>query len=222
MSQRLRIAVLVSGRGSNLQALIDAERNRSLPIEIVLVSSDRPRAAALDRAKNAGIPVAVFERAGFANRAAFDAALFATIAAAAPDLIVLAGFMRVLGSRVVERWQGRMINIHPSLLPAYRGLDTHARALAAGETTHGASVHFVTTELDGGPVIAQVRIPLQPGDTADDIAARLLPEEHRLLEASIRLIAASRIALIDDTVHMDGKRLVHPLLLQADGTLAAR
>lgn len=220
MASPLRIAVLVSGRGSNLQALIDAGRAGTLAVETVLVASDRPQAEALPRAAAAGIATFALERAGFPDRRAFDEALFAEVAAHAPDLVVLAGFMRVLGAAAVTRWHGRMINIHPSLLPAYRGLDTHARALAAGEAAHGASVHFVTTELDGGPVIAQARIAILPGDTPDRVAARLLPEEHRLLVATIGLIAAGRITLAGERVQFDGASLAAPLVLRPDGSLA--
>ncbi|MGA9420885.1 MAG: phosphoribosylglycinamide formyltransferase [Rhodanobacteraceae bacterium] len=220
MTQRLRIAVLVSGRGSNLEALIGAERAGTLPIEIVLVASDKPQAAALERARASGIATFALDRTGFASRREFDRTLFDKVAEYTPGLIVLAGFMRVLGDTVVTRWRGRMINIHPSLLPAYRGLDTHRRAIAAAETMHGASVHFVTTELDGGPVIAQVSIALLPNETPDTLAARLLPDEHRLLKATVGLLADGRVALADDGVHLDGIRLVRPLLLQADGTLA--
>jgi phosphoribosylglycinamide formyltransferase-1 len=220
MTVALRVAVLVSGRGSNLGALIDAARAGMLPIDIVLAASDRLDAPALARAAAAGIPTFAIERAGFADRRAYDDALFAGVAAHAPDLVVLAGFMRVLGRAVVRAWQGRMINIHPSLLPLHRGLDTHARALAAGDAVHGASVHFVTAELDGGPVIAQAGMALDPGDDAEAVAARLLPLEHRLLVATVGLLATRRIALAGDTVLFDGSALAAPLRLREDGSLA--
>ncbi len=217
-----RLAVLASGRGSNLQALLDAQREGRLPIEIVLVASDKAHAHALRRAEEAGIATLALDPKGYPNRAAFDADLFARIAAHTPDLIVLAGFMRILDAAALAPWVGRIINIHPSLLPKYRGLHTHQRALDAGDAVHGASVHFVTAELDGGPVIAQARIPVLAGDTPDKLAERLLEQEHRLLAACVALIATGRIALTDAGVLHDGKPLGAPLRLAADGTFAHR
>lgn len=214
-----RLAVLASGRGSNLQALIEAQRDGRLPATIVLVAGDRPQAHALRRAEEAGIATFALDPKGFSERAAFDAALFAQVAAHTPDLIVLAGFMRILDPAVLAPWAGRIVNIHPSLLPKYRGLHTHRRALEAGDTTHGASVHYVTAELDGGPVIAQAEIPVHAGDSAEALAERLLEREHRLLIAAIALIAAGRVALAEDGVRCDGKALTAPLLLDADGAL---
>jgi phosphoribosylglycinamide formyltransferase-1 len=222
MSTRLRIAVLASGRGSNLQALIDAQRNRRLPIEVVLVASDKAHAAALRRAEDAGIATLALDPKSFADRAAFDADLFARVAACEPDLIVLAGFMRILSPDVLAPWAGHIINIHPSLLPKYRGLHTHRRALGAGDPTHGASVHYVTAELDGGPTIAQIEIPIVASDTPDALASRLLGREHELLVASVALIASARVALADSRVVYDGAALTAPLLLGEDGTLAPR
>jgi len=217
---RLRVAVLASGRGSNLEALIDAERAARLPIEIVLVASDRADAFALRIAEAAGIATLALDPRGYADRASFDADLFARIADAAPDLLVLAGFMRILDPAVLAPWVGRAINIHPSLLPKYRGLRTHERALAAGDATHGASVHFVTAELDGGPVIAQVEIPLVGGDTSAALASRLLPHEHRLLVASVGLFAARRLALEGDAIVFDRRPLAAPLKFR-DGVFTA-
>jgi phosphoribosylglycinamide formyltransferase-1 len=208
----LRVAVLASGRGSNLEALIDAK----LPIEIVLVASDRADALALRIAEAAGIATLALDPRSYADRATFDADLFARIADAAPDLLVLAGFMRILDPAVLAPWAGRAINIHPSLLPKYRGLRTHERAIRAGDAVHGASVHFVTAELDGGPVIAQVEIPLAGGDTPAALAARLLPLEHRLLVACVGLIAAKRVALERDAIVFDGRRLSAPLRFRDD------
>jgi len=207
----LRIAVLASGRGSNLEALIDAMRTGHLPIEIVLVASDRADAIALRIAEAAGIATLALDPRGYADRASFDADLFARIADAAPDLVVLAGFMRILDPAVLAPWAGRAINIHPSLLPKYRGLRTHERAIAAGDATHGASVHFVTAELDGGPVVAQVKIPIESGDTSATLATRLLPHEHRLLVACVGLMAAKRLALEGDAIVFDGRPLAAPL-----------
>jgi len=217
---RLRVAVLASGRGSNLEALIDAMRAARLPIEIVLVASDNADAFALRIAEAAGIATLALDPRGYTDRASFDADLFARIADAAPDLLVLAGFMRILDPAVLAPWVGRAINIHPSLLPKYRGLRTHERALAAGDATHGASVHFVTAELDGGPVIAQVEIPLVGGDTSAALASRLLPHEHRLLVASVGLFAARRLALEGDAIVFDGRPLAAPLKFR-DGVFDA-
>lgn len=216
-----RVAVLASGRGSNLAALIAAQREGRLPIDIVLVASDKAEAPALRLAEAAGITTLALDPRGYADRASFDADLFAHVAEREPDLIVLAGFMRILTPGVLAPWVGRAINIHPSLLPKYRGLRTHERAIASGDATHGASVHFVTSELDGGPVIAQVEIPVIASDTATTLAARLLPHEHRLLTACIGLIAERRVALHGDVVHQDGKPLAAPLKLGADGVLSA-
>jgi phosphoribosylglycinamide formyltransferase-1 len=213
----LRTAVLASGRGSNLEALIDATRAGRLPVEIVLVASDRADAVALRIAEAAGIATLALDPCGYADRASFDADLFARLADAAPDLLVLAGFMRILDPAVLAPWAGRAINIHPSLLPKYRGLRTHERALAAGDATHGASVHFVTAELDGGPVVAQVEIPIADGDTAATLASRLLPLEHRLLIACVGLIAAGRLSLEGDAIVCDGRALVAPLKLDNEG-----
>ena len=215
-----RIAVLASGRGSNLQALIDARRDGALPAEIVLVASDKVRAQALRRAEDAGIATLALDPKTYPSRAAFDADLFARVAAHRPDLVVLAGFMRILDAAAIAPWHGRMINIHPSLLPKYPGLHTHRRAIEAGDVVHGSSVHYVTAELDGGPVIAQARVPIHAGDSEDTLAARLLGEEHRLLVASVARIAGGRIALAGSRVSHDGQPLDSPLVLQPDGTLA--
>jgi phosphoribosylglycinamide formyltransferase-1 len=212
MSQRpLRVAVLVSGRGSNLQALIAARRSGELAIEIVLVASNRPAAEALRHAQDAGIATLVLDPADWPDRAAYDAQLFARIAEATPDLIVLAGFMRVLDAAALTPWAGRIINIHPSLLPKYPGLHTHKRALAAGDTMHGASVHFVTAELDGGPVLAQTEIAVEPGDTPDTLAQRLLPREHALLCRCVHWLAEKRAELREDGVCFDGNPLQRSL-----------
>ncbi len=217
---RLRIATLASGRGSNLQALIDAQRAGTLPIEIVLVASDKLQAPALRRAEEAGIQTLALDPKSYPTRAAFDAELFARVADHAPDLVVLAGFMRILDAAALEPWMGRMINIHPSLLPKYPGLHTHRRAIEAGDRVHGSSVHFVTAELDGGPVIAQAEIPLLPGDTPDALAARLLDVEHRLLVACVRDLAAARFTLDGSRVIASGTPLATPLRLQTDDSLA--
>ena len=173
----MRVAVLISGAGSTLRAIVDAKLN----IDIVAVHSDRADAAGFTFAQASGLSALCIQRRNYASKAAFEAALVEALDAVKPDLIVLAGFMRVLSADVVARFAGRMINLHPSLLPKYPGLDTHARALAAGDAEHGASVHWVTAELDGGPVIAQTRTPILLGDTAEMLSARLKPLEHDLV-----------------------------------------
>lgn len=214
MSARaLRVAVLVSGRGSNLSALIHAIGNGELPVEIVVVGSNRIEAHALRRAEEAGIATFALDPAGHADRAAYDREFFARVAEHAPDLVVLAGFMRVIDPAALAPWAGRMINIHPSLLPKYTGLKTHARALAAGDARHGASVHYVTAELDGGPVIAQIDLAIEPGDTPDTLATRLLPLEHRLLRQCVAWIASGKVALVGERVHVDGVAQTSPTLL---------
>lgn len=217
----LDVVVLASGRGSNFAALLGAQQRGDLPIRIRALLSDKSAAPALDIARAAGIDAIALTPRDYADRAAFDRALFARAAEYRPGLILLAGYMRVIDAAVVNEWHGHMINIHPSLLPKYPGLHTHARALEAGDDMHGISVHFVTAQLDGGPVIAQAQIPVRDGDTADILAARLLPLEHRLLAASVDAIARHRIALGNHGVEFDGKPLVAPLCLQADGSLRA-
>lgn len=182
----MRVAVLLSGAGSTLRAIVDAKLN----LEIVAVLSDRADAAGLAFAQASGLSALCIQRRNYTNKAAFEAALVEALEAVKPDLIVLAGFMRVLSADVVARFAGRMINLHPSLLPKYPGLDTHARALSAGDAEHGASVHWVTAELDGGPVIAQTRMPILPCDTAEILSARLKPLEHELVISVLRQICA--------------------------------
>ena len=190
-TEPLRVAVLASGRGSNLQALIDAERDLALDIQLAGVFSDRAGSKALERARVAGIHAEALSPRDHYDRLAFDLALFERVEAVQPALIVCAGYMRMISTEVVDRWSERMINIHPSLLPAYQGLHTHERVLRAGDRTHGASVHFVTGELDGGPVISQVRMDVREGDSPADLAQRLLPLEHRLLVATVALMTRS-------------------------------
>ncbi len=211
MPAPLRVAVLISGRGSNLQALIAAQREGALPIEIVLVASNRATAEGLRHAEAAGIATLALDPAGMPDRARYDAELFRRIADHAPDLIVLAGFMRVLDAAVLAPWAGRIINIHPSLLPKYPGLQTHRRALEAGDALHGASVHFVTAELDGGPVLACSELAVLPGDDAEQLAARLLPREHALLCRCVHWIAEGRAQLRGNIVHFDGTPLSEAL-----------
>lgn len=220
VSSAPRIAVLASGRGSNLQALVEAIADGVLDARITGVFSDRAEAMALCRAREAGIPTHALDPKAFGSRDAFDQGMFAEIANAAPDLIVCAGYLRLLTTDVVAAWRGRMVNIHPSLLPAFRGLRTHQRALEAGVAEHGASVHFVTPALDGGPVLAQARVPVLTGDDAALLSARVLAREHPLLVQSLRLLACGRLALHDDRVHLDDAPLRMPLQLTANNTLA--
>lgn len=216
----MRVVVLASGRGSNLQALIAAEHSGRLPIRIVGVLSDKPAAKALELAVEAGIPAIAVDPRTTANRLEFDRKLFAEVEALDAQLVVLAGFMRILDPLAFEPWLGRIINIHPSLLPRHPGLHTHRRVLEAGDTRHGASVHFVTAELDGGPLIAQVVIDVSPDDSAEGLAERLLPMEHRLLASSVGLIASGRLHWSTEGLSLDGTPLDRPLQLQADDSLA--
>ena len=216
-SGQKRLAVLISGRGSNLNALIGACSEGRINAQVVRVISNRPQARGLDLARGSRIPCAVVDHREYPDRESFDRALAEVIEAAAPDLIVLAGFMRVLTDAFVARFAGRMVNIHPSLLPDFRGLDTHARALAAEAECHGASVHFVTAELDGGPVLMQARVPVHPGDDPETLAARVQAAEHRLYPAAVALICSGRVQANGDKVCCDGRPLERPLLL--DDTL---
>jgi phosphoribosylglycinamide formyltransferase 1 len=194
--RRAHTAVLISGRGSNMAALLEAARDPSYPAEIVLVLSNRADAAGLARAAEAGVPTAVVEHRPFrGDRAAFEAAMEAELARHGVELIALAGFLRVLTEGFVRRWEGRLLNIHPSLLPAFRGLDTHARALAAGVRLHGCTVHLVTAGVDEGPILAQAAVPVLPGDTEATLAARVLAQEHRIYPAALRRVAAGLVAL---------------------------
>lgn len=176
MSALPRLVVLISGRGRNLQAIVDATRSGRLRAEVALVLSNRSDAAGLDYARAAGIPTQVIRHQDHADRASFDAQMLAVIEPLQPALVVLAGFMRILTPRFIRAFQGRLVNIHPSLLPLYPGLNTHARALQAGDAEHGASVHWVTEELDGGPVIAQGRVRIEPGDTPETLGQRVLED----------------------------------------------
>ncbi|MCB1823062.1 MAG: phosphoribosylglycinamide formyltransferase [Candidatus Competibacteraceae bacterium] len=212
--QKIRLVVLISGRGSNLQAILDQAVSGELPVEVVAVVSNRPGVHGLERARQAGVPALELDHQRFADRPAFEAALIETIDRHRPDLVVLAGFMRVLTAGFTEHYRGRLLNIHPSLLPKFRGLHTHERAIAAGETEHGASIHFVTAELDGGPVIVQARVPVLPGDDPDALAARVLEQEHRLYPLAIRWFAEQRLRLEDEQVWFDGQPLAAPLRLE--------
>lgn len=188
-----RIVVLISGQGSNLQALIDAEQGNQLHGgHIVAVISNRPDAFGLERARRAGIPTEVLSHKDFPERADFDAALMTRVDAHRPDLVVLAGFMRILTPAFVHHYAGRLINIHPSLLPKYPGMNTHARVIEAGEVEHGATVHFVTEGVDEGPIILQGRVPVLPDDTPETLQQRVHAIEHKIYPEAVRMLCAQR------------------------------
>ncbi len=193
----MKVGVLLSGRGSNLQALLDA---RAAAWQVALAISNVPGAPGLARAEAAGVPARTVPHRDFADRAAFEEALDAALRAAGIDLVVLAGFMRVLGPEFVARWRDRLINIHPSLLPAFRGLDTHRRALEAGVGWHGCTVHFVRAELDAGPIILQAAVPVRPDDTEESLAGRVLAREHKVLPLAVGWIAEGRVKVENERV----------------------
>ena len=206
----LGIAVLVSGHGSNLQALLDAAATGRLNAEIRLVASDRPDARGLARARDAGIPAVAIPPSDYPDRAAWNAALDALLRESGADLIVLAGFMRVLGASMVAAWAGRMLNVHPSLLPLYRGLHTHRRALEDGQAVHGTSIHFVTEELDGGPVILQAEVAVRSDDTEESLAQRVQAREHEIYPQVVDWIARGRLEWRDGGPWLDGRPLDAP------------
>lgn len=215
----LRIAVLASGRGSNLQALLDAQGDSQCAFRVVGVFCDRLQAPALARARAANVQSVTLQPPDFPSREAFDAALCDAIDNVQPDLVLCAGYLRVLTHSAVQRFAGRLVNIHPSLLPLFPGLRTHARALADGATEHGASVHYVIPALDAGPVIAQVRVAVHSGDTPATLAARVLEREHRLLVACVQLIAARRVFQSGSVVVVDSLPRSQPLLLDSNDRL---
>ena len=198
--RKTRVAILISGRGSNMVSLIEAAKARDYPAEIVLVLANRPEAAGLARAVAEGIPARAIDHTAFPDRAQFDAALDAELRAARIDLVCLAGFMRIFTPGFVEGWAGRMLNIHPSLLPLFKGTHTHAQALAAGVRLHGCTVHYVVPELDAGPIVAQAAVPVLSGDDPDSLAARVIVQEHRLYPAALALVAGGRAPLRGDKV----------------------
>jgi len=212
------IVILISGRGSNMEALIAARAAGNLPVNIAAVISNRADAKGLETAARAGIPTQHIDHKAFAGREAFDAALAACIDGYAPDLVVLAGFMRILSEGFVRHYLGRLINIHPSLLPSFPGLHTHQRALDEGVRIHGCTVHFVTPELDHGPVVIQAAVPVLDGDDETALAARVLAEEHRIYPQAVRWFAEDRLRLENGRVRLstaqaDGRRLISPELL---------
>lgn len=209
----LPVAVLVSGFGSNLQALLDAAGEGRLNVEFRLVASDRPDAPGLKRARRAGLPTAALPPDEFADRAAWNIALDTALHESGAELVVLAGFMRVLGADLVRAWQGRILNVHPSLLPLHRGLHTHRRALQAGDRMHGTSIHFVTEELDGGPVVLQARVPVLPGDDEERLNARIQAREHEVYPRVVQWIADGWLEWRDDGPWLFGRRLVEPVVV---------
>jgi phosphoribosylglycinamide formyltransferase-1 len=205
MADKARTAVLISGRGSNLAALVAAARDPYYPARITLVAADNPHAGGLAFARDNAIATAIVERERFGSRADFEAELDAGLRAAGIELVCLAGFMRILSRDFVERWRDRMLNIHPSLLPLFPGLDTHARALEAGVRLHGATVHFVRPKMDSGPIIVQGAVPVLPADTADTLAARVLKLEHRLYPLALRLVAGGQARVDGERVRIAGR-----------------
>ncbi|HYH38451.1 MAG TPA: phosphoribosylglycinamide formyltransferase [Azospirillum sp.] len=202
---RLKVGVLISGRGSNLQALIDAAADPAFPAEIALVLSNKADAYGLERAAAAGVPTTVVSHRDFpGDKAAFEAAMDARLRAAGVELVCLAGFMRLLSPWFVDAWRDRMINIHPSLLPAFKGLDTHQRALDAGVRVHGCTVHYVRSEMDVGPIVVQAAVPVLPDDDAHALAGRVLAQEHRAYPLAVRLIAEGRVRVADEHVRIEG------------------
>jgi phosphoribosylglycinamide formyltransferase-1 len=213
---RVKVGVLVSGRGSNLQALLDACAAPDFPAEIALVISNVAGAYALERATAAGVPTQVIEHKPFPSRDAFDAALDAALRRAGVEIVCLAGFMRLLTPGFTEAWRDRLINIHPSLLPSFRGMHTHERAIAAGVRVHGCTVHIVRPELDDGPIIVQAAVPVLEGDTPDALAARVLEQEHRIYPLALRLLAEGKAVVDGAAVRLQGTAspaaaLVNPL-----------
>jgi phosphoribosylglycinamide formyltransferase-1 len=200
---RRRVAILISGRGTNMAALIDAAQDPSYPAEIALVLSNRPDAAGLLFAKENGIATAVLNHKEHSSRESFDFALDTKLKATGIEIVCLAGFMRLLTPDFVEGWRDRMINIHPSLLPLFPGLDTHERALAAGMKLHGATVHFVRAAVDSGPIIAQAAVPVLTGDTPETLAARVLTAEHRIYPLALSLLASGKARVVDEKVVID-------------------
>ena len=214
MSGKAKLGILISGRGSNMAALVAASATPDYPAEAALVLANRADAAGLDHAAAQGVPTAVVASKPFGkDREAFEHALDARLTAAGVDLVCLAGFMRLLTPWFVERWRDRLVNIHPSILPAFKGLDTHARALADGVRWHGCTAHYVRAEMDAGPIIAQAAVPVLPGDDADSLAARVLAAEHRLYPLAVRLVAEGRAPVV-------GKRvMLHPSVAVPDAAM---
>ena len=204
---KARLAILISGRGSNMQALIDACTNGELPARVAVVISNKADAEGLARAAAAGVPTRCIDHRKFDTREAFDRALVAALAEFSVDLVILAGFMRILTAEFIGPYLGRLLNIHPSLLPRYPGLNTHQRALDAGDSEAGVTVHFVTQELDGGPPVLQAAVPVEPGDTADTLAARVYVQEHIIYPLAVKWLLQNRLQLKAGAAYLDGEKL---------------
>ncbi len=218
-AKKARVVVLISGSGSNLQALIDGVADSSLPIDLVAVISNRPEVMGLERAAKANIPAEVLDHKTFADRESFDHALMAKIDSYQPDLVVLAGFMRILTSEFTQHYLGRMLNIHPSLLPKFQGLHTHQRAIDAGEQRHGVTVHFVTAELDGGPAIVQASVPVLAGDDASALAKRVQRQEHVIYPLAVKWFAEGELRMISGKSVLKGEPLpISGFQIEADET----
>ncbi|SCM75739.1 phosphoribosylglycinamide formyltransferase 1 [uncultured Pleomorphomonas sp.] len=199
---KLKVGILISGRGSNMAALVEAAQDPAFPAEICCVLSNRPDAKGLDFARARGIPAVVVDHKAHASKAEFEAAVTDALVAHGVDFVCLAGFMRIVSPAFIERWHNRLINIHPSLLPSYKGLHTHERALADGVKLAGCTVHFVRAEMDAGPIIAQAAVPVVAGDTPDSLAARILTAEHRLYPLAVRLIAEGKAKITGERVEI--------------------
>lgn len=209
---RRKTAILISGSGSNLQSFIDKSAGGDIDLDLCVVFSNRPDAFGLQRARKAGIPTECLEHGGFPDRETFDHAVAAALDAYAPDLVVLAGFMRILSPWFVQHYAGKILNVHPALLPAYPGLDTHQRVLDAGEQWHGSTVHFVTEELDGGPRVLQGRLAVNPGETADELCARVQALEHQIYPQAAHWFSQGRLESRDGAAWLDGRRLDEPVV----------
>lgn len=212
-ARKKRTAILISGRGSNMAALVRAASGSGFPAEIALVLSNKADAAGLDFAREAGIPTAVLSHKDYADRLAFDAALDARLRDEGIEIVCLAGFMRLLTPWLVEAWRDRMINVHPSLLPSFKGLDTHARALETGVRLHGCTVHFVRAEMDEGPIILQAAVAVEADDTPDSLAARVLVQEHVIYPKGLELLAAGRLSVAGERVRIAGAKGGLPALV---------
>ena len=213
MPERKRVGVLISGRGSNLVALLEAARDPEYPAEIVLVISNRPGAAGLDRAAEAGVPTCVIDHTDYKSRPEFEAALTAALDAADVEIVCNAGFMRLLTEGFVERWRDRHLNIHPSLLPAFKGLDTHERALETGVRITGCTVHVVRTEMDAGPIVVQAAVNVAPDDTAESLAARVLEAEHQIYPLALSLLASGKVRIEGERALIHGGFVTSPPLI---------
>lgn len=212
---RLPIVILISGRGSNMRVIAERAARGELPVEVRAVVSDQAQAPGLDIASSMNIPTHVLSPRDFPDRATYDAALAALLKEYEPQLVVLAGFMRILSCGFIDAFAGRILNVHPSLLPKYRGLHTHRRVLQAGDAVHGVSVHFVTAELDGGPVIIQAMVDVREGDDEATLSARVQQQEHRIYPQAIDWYARGRLALREERIYLDGRVLEEPVIVDA-------